>query len=169
MIKCEVLLAIDNKATRHKVVWGSARITPPFLTSALDGGKRAASLPGRFTSGTHSIWNWMGPRVGLTLWSREKFLAHTYKTETAIRNSGIPSFEFHGNYPLYRSCKESVPSPRTIPYWFLDEGVTTITSKPGHFWTSFVANKSTVTPLMNASRGAVSITDSYSGPQFRAS
>jgi hypothetical protein len=51
-------------------MWGSGGITPPFLTSELDGGEWSASHPGRFTSGeiapgTHWIGGWMGPRDGL--------------------------------------------------------------------------------------------------------
>jgi hypothetical protein len=36
------------EAPRHEDVSGSGDIAPPFLTSALDGGKRSASQPGRF-------------------------------------------------------------------------------------------------------------------------
>jgi hypothetical protein len=33
-----------------KTYVGSGSIAPPFLTSAIDGGERSASRPGRFTS-----------------------------------------------------------------------------------------------------------------------
>jgi hypothetical protein len=44
---------------------GSGGIAPTFLTSVLDGGELSASRLCRFTSGTHSIGGWMGPRAGL--------------------------------------------------------------------------------------------------------
>jgi hypothetical protein len=34
-------------------------------TSVLDGGEWSASLPGRFTPGTHWIGGWVGSRAGL--------------------------------------------------------------------------------------------------------
>jgi hypothetical protein len=47
--------------------WRDGGISPPLLTSALDGGGWSASYPGRFTPGerapgTHLI-GWMGPRA----------------------------------------------------------------------------------------------------------
>jgi hypothetical protein len=49
-----------------------------FLTSALDGGKRLVSRPGRFTAGekapgTPWIGGWVDPRNDLDIW--RKFLA----------------------------------------------------------------------------------------------
>jgi hypothetical protein len=43
---------------------------PPFLTSALDGGERSASHPGRISPwerlpGAHWIEDWVGPSAGL--------------------------------------------------------------------------------------------------------
>jgi hypothetical protein len=54
---------------------GSGGITPPFLTSALDGGEWSASRPGLLTlrdrvPGTRWIRGWVGPRW--TLRRREK-------------------------------------------------------------------------------------------------
>jgi hypothetical protein len=48
-----------------------------FLTSALDGGERLASRPGRFTHRertpcTHCIGGWMGPRAGLDAVAKRK-------------------------------------------------------------------------------------------------
>jgi hypothetical protein len=50
-----------------------------FLTSALFGGERSVSRPGRFTpgeraSGTHWIGGWVGPRAGLDATDKRKFL-----------------------------------------------------------------------------------------------
>jgi hypothetical protein len=51
-------------------VGGSEGISPPFLTSALDGGEWSVSHPCRFTpeegaNGTHFIGNRVNPRAGL--------------------------------------------------------------------------------------------------------
>jgi hypothetical protein len=53
-----------------------------FFTSALDGGGRLASRPGRFTPrerapGTHCIGGWVGLRAGLDTVVKKKFLAST--------------------------------------------------------------------------------------------
>jgi hypothetical protein len=55
-------------------------MAPPFLTSALRGGKWAASRPGHFTPGetapgTHCIGGWVGPRVCLNITENRIFLA----------------------------------------------------------------------------------------------
>jgi hypothetical protein len=52
-----------------KTYGGSGCVTPPFLTSALDGGEWSASRPCRFiprerVPGNHSIGGWAGPRTG---------------------------------------------------------------------------------------------------------
>jgi hypothetical protein len=47
-----------------------------FLTSVLVGGKYLASCFGRFTSGTHSLQGWVGPRAGL-VGVEEKFIDPT--------------------------------------------------------------------------------------------
>jgi hypothetical protein len=49
---------------------GDGCIDPRFFTSALAGGERSASRPGRFTPGerapgTHWIEGWLGPWIGL--------------------------------------------------------------------------------------------------------
>jgi hypothetical protein len=53
-----------------KICGGGGSITPPFLTSALDGGESSGSCPGCFVPGeralgTHWIGGWVGPRAGL--------------------------------------------------------------------------------------------------------
>jgi hypothetical protein len=63
-------LCVINKALRHQDVRENGGIAPSFLTSALYGGERSASRPGRLISGervpgTHSIGGWVGPRAGL--------------------------------------------------------------------------------------------------------
>jgi hypothetical protein len=45
-----------------------------FLTSALVGGERSASRPGRFTPGTHWMGGWVDPRAGLDDVEDRKFL-----------------------------------------------------------------------------------------------
>jgi hypothetical protein len=40
-------------------------IATPFLILTLDGGDLSASRPSHFTSGTHCIGAWVGPRAGL--------------------------------------------------------------------------------------------------------
>jgi hypothetical protein len=44
-----------NSALRHKDVWGSVGIAPPFLTSALDGGECSASSLSCFTPGGNPL------------------------------------------------------------------------------------------------------------------
>jgi hypothetical protein len=44
---------------------GRGCVSPPFLTLALGGCEWSASLPGRFTPGTHLIGGWVGPRASL--------------------------------------------------------------------------------------------------------
>jgi hypothetical protein len=58
---------------------GSGGRAPPFLTSALDGGKWSASRPCSFTPeetvpGTHCIGGWMGPRSDLDAVEKRKNL-----------------------------------------------------------------------------------------------
>jgi hypothetical protein len=45
-----------------------------FLSSALVGGEWSASLPCRFTPGTHSIGGWVSPISGLDNVEKRKFL-----------------------------------------------------------------------------------------------
>jgi hypothetical protein len=63
--KVKLYLCLMNHALRHKDVWGSGGIAPPFLTSALDGGELSSPCPGHFTFGTHWRGGWVGPRTGL--------------------------------------------------------------------------------------------------------
>jgi hypothetical protein len=77
--KVKLSLCVFNSTLCHEDVWGSGGIAPPFLTSALDGGERSASLPGRFTfgegtSGTRWIGGWVGPRSGLDTAKKRKIL-----------------------------------------------------------------------------------------------
>jgi hypothetical protein len=56
--------------------WGNGGITPPFLTTALNGGEWSASrlcrfTPGERASGTHWIGGW-APAPGWTLWRKQK-------------------------------------------------------------------------------------------------
>jgi hypothetical protein len=52
--------------------WGNGGTAPPFLTSALNGGKWSISWAGRFIPGErafgiHRIGDWLGPRVRLDI------------------------------------------------------------------------------------------------------
>jgi hypothetical protein len=68
---------IKHCAMKTKGVNGG--ITPPFLTSTLDGGELSAPLPGLFTPGerapnTHWIGGEVGPRAGLDTMEKRKIL-----------------------------------------------------------------------------------------------
>jgi hypothetical protein len=73
-------LCLINYAPRHDDTWGTGGITPPFLTSALDGGEWSASRPGRFTPG--EIAPWWAPVSVWTLWRREKSCHARNRTPT---------------------------------------------------------------------------------------
>jgi hypothetical protein len=61
---------------------GNGGVTPPFFTSALDGGEWSAAHPFRFIFGKRGpvpiVWEaeW-APELVWTLWNREKSLAST--------------------------------------------------------------------------------------------
>jgi hypothetical protein len=60
-----------------KAYWGSGGSSTHSMTSALDGGERSASRPGRFTlkeraPGTHWIGGWVGPRAVLDVVVKRK-------------------------------------------------------------------------------------------------
>jgi hypothetical protein len=72
-VKVKLSLCVINETPRHEDVWERGDIAPPFLTSALDGGQRSASRPGRFTSweidpGTHWIGDWWAPEPTWLQW-----------------------------------------------------------------------------------------------------
>jgi hypothetical protein len=57
----------------------SGGIAPQFLSSAQNGGEWSASRSGRLTPGeiapgTHWIWGWVGPRVGLDTAEKRKII-----------------------------------------------------------------------------------------------
>jgi hypothetical protein len=67
-----------NYAPLHEDVWLSGGITPPFLTSALDGGVRSASRFCRFTQGetapgTDCTGGGVGPRAGIHVTEKRNF------------------------------------------------------------------------------------------------
>jgi hypothetical protein len=79
------VVPVLDKAPRHEDVLGSGGIAISILTSALDGGERLASLPGRFTHrerapGTHWIGGWMGPRADLDPVVKKKILSPRRKS-----------------------------------------------------------------------------------------
>jgi hypothetical protein len=68
-----------------------------FLTSVLDGGELPASCPDCFTSSTHQIRGWVGPRADLDNMTKRKFFT-------------LPRHELH----LVRSCytNSAISAPR---------------------------------------------------------
>jgi hypothetical protein len=63
-------MCLTNLALSHEESGGGVVYTHGFLTSALVGGERSASRPGRFTSGeratgTHWMEGRVDPRAGL--------------------------------------------------------------------------------------------------------
>jgi hypothetical protein len=85
---------------------GCGDIASPFLTSALDGGERSASRPGRFTPGTHCVGAWMGPEPVWTLSNREKFLFVARNRTLAIQ-------------PVTHHCTEwTIPAPNRNSYTY---------------------------------------------------
>jgi hypothetical protein len=75
MKRAKLSVGLISKVLRREDVWGSGGIAPPFLISALDGGRQLHAL-GVFTHGetatdTHGIGGWVGP-IALTVWRRIK-------------------------------------------------------------------------------------------------
>jgi hypothetical protein len=68
-----------------------------FLTSALAGGEWSASLPGRFTPGTHWVGGWVVPTAGLDGMEKRKFLT---LTGLELRPVGRPA----RSQSVYRLC-----------------------------------------------------------------
>jgi hypothetical protein len=69
---------------------GCGSIAPPFLLSALDGGKWAASrnalfTPGQRVPGAHCIGGWAGKRTVWTLWRKVKSLASAGNRTPAVQ------------------------------------------------------------------------------------
>jgi hypothetical protein len=76
-------LCLIDQALCHEDIWASGGITPPFLTSALDGGELSGSCPNSFTHGetiadTHWIGRWVGPRAGLDAVEIRKGTGYVY-------------------------------------------------------------------------------------------
>jgi hypothetical protein len=74
--RVKAMLSLVIKHYVMKTYEKSGGIAPPFLTSALYGGKWSASRTSRSSSGeraplTHWIGGWVGPGPAWTLWSRE--------------------------------------------------------------------------------------------------
>jgi hypothetical protein len=76
-----------NSAQRHEGVLGKWRYSSTYsLTSALDGGERSASRPGRFTPRerapeTHLIGVWVGPRAVLDAVVKTKIPSPYWKSK----------------------------------------------------------------------------------------
>jgi len=75
---CKVKVKSSLCLTKYHVMmtyWGSGGISPRILNPALDGGMWSASLPSRYTHGTHWIGGWVGPRAGLDATEKRKIPA----------------------------------------------------------------------------------------------
>jgi hypothetical protein len=74
----------------HEGIWGSGRIAPPILSSAL-GGSGQHHAPAALPSGselpdTHWIGGWVGPRAGLdAMEKKNKSLASTGNQTPAVQ------------------------------------------------------------------------------------
>jgi hypothetical protein len=82
-IKVKFSLCLINYALCHEDIWRSGGISPPFLTSALDGGEWSASRPGRFTPwGKSPLYplDRRAPEPVWTLWRRETFCSAGNRT-----------------------------------------------------------------------------------------
>jgi hypothetical protein len=71
-------LCLINEALCYKDVWGNGCIDLCFLPSALVGGERSASRPGRFTPeerapDTYLVGGWVGLRASLDIVEKRKF------------------------------------------------------------------------------------------------
>jgi hypothetical protein len=79
MVKLDkVVPPLNQLSTTPRKVVVSGGIAPPFLTTALHGGKWSASSPGRFISeerapGTHWIGGWVSPTAGVDTVERRKY------------------------------------------------------------------------------------------------
>jgi hypothetical protein len=77
--KVNLSLRLINWELCHEDIWGSGGVAPPFLTSALHGGERSTSRPGRFAygeraPGTHWIGGWVGSRACLEAVEKRQIL-----------------------------------------------------------------------------------------------
>jgi hypothetical protein len=71
-------------------VWRSGGISPPKLTSAVDGGEWSASHTGPYTpretaAGTHWVGGWLGPRLGLEAVEKKESLAPVGNRKPAVQ------------------------------------------------------------------------------------
>jgi hypothetical protein len=102
--KAKLSLCLINWALCHKDIWGSWCIVPPFLTSALIGGKWSASRPCQFTAeeratGTHWIGGWVALGIGLSLMEKRKIL-HCRKSLPGRLDHSLSLYRL--SYPLYK-------------------------------------------------------------------
>jgi hypothetical protein len=63
---------------------GSEGITPPFLTSALDGGELSTSQSWRFILGAHFIGGYGGFRAGLVIMEKRKITCPYQRIESRL-------------------------------------------------------------------------------------
>jgi hypothetical protein len=70
-----------NSVPCHEDIQGSGSVTPPFLTSVLDGGEFSSSLhhftPGKQPPGIHSTGGWMADTAGLDVTNRK--ISYSYR------------------------------------------------------------------------------------------
>jgi hypothetical protein len=107
-----------TEARRHKDVWGSKGIDPPFLTSTPDGGGWSASRPGPVTplhpTGTHCTGGWEGQGCGTDAVEGRKISRRESNPDPSAiqpvirRNTGsaiLPAFSTNnGNQNRHTAC-----------------------------------------------------------------
>jgi hypothetical protein len=85
------------RAQRHEDIQDSGGTTPPLLTSALDADVVS------FTSATHSMGGWVGPRAGLEVMEKRANRTPTPRSSTPEHSSSF-----------YYRCKYLTESYETI-------------------------------------------------------
>jgi hypothetical protein len=81
------------KLSLYEDVWGSGAIAPAFSTSVVDEDEWSASrldrfIPREIVAGTHWIEGWVGLRVGLGIWRKEK--SFSSQESNPERPAGVP-------------------------------------------------------------------------------
>jgi hypothetical protein len=103
-------LCLISYAPRQDDTEGDGDIAPPFLTSALDGGKSSASRPSRFIPRervlrTHRTEGWVGPRTGLNAmdWRKISCLCREPNPGRQVRSSFLYRLSYPGSLLRYNT------------------------------------------------------------------